>query len=68
MQVPKLAQVWPIVKVESREGMHRIAQGWEAEARHQEARAEIAELLLAAYKLQLRVAEREIERMKRWSE
>lgn len=68
MNVPKLAQVWPIVKVESCEGMHRVAKDWEARAMHLEEYALTLELLLAAYKLQLTAAEKEIERIKRWSD
>lgn len=68
MNVPKLAEVWPIVKVESREGMHRIAKDWEREAQHQSERADIYELLYLAYKMQLSAAEKEIERIKRWAE
>ena len=61
--VPKLADILPLRRIESFDGAMRWGKEWESEARHQEARADIYELLYHAYKLQLLVAEREIERL-----
>lgn len=60
MREPK----FQLVKIQSQEGAMRWGKGWELEAQHQAERAAIYELLYEAYRLQLRVAERELERLR----
>ena len=59
----KLADVLPLRKIDSREDAMRWGREWERHAQHLEEYALTLEYLLEAYKLQLRVAEREIERL-----
>lgn len=64
MQVPKLAEVFPLRPIKDRADAMRYGDEWQARARHLEEYALTLDLLLSAYKLQLRVAEREIERLR----
>ena len=53
-----------VVEIRSRYDALKWGGGWEKRAQHLEEYALTLELIVATYKLQLRVAEREIERLR----